>query len=314
LEILFLLFLIILNFKEMIRFKYSTAAVFCFILFAGLFFTACEDVIELELEDTESVIVVDAWLNDIDTIQTIRLTQSQVYFDNSQPQNVTNANVQVTRSDGAVFSFLSQGDGRYILNTSTEKLGVVSDEFQLSIQIDGSEFTATSSMNRVPVIDSIGIEFRDDELFSDDGLYANFYAKDFDGVGDAYWVKTYANGMYLDKATELNLAYDAGFDAGTGIDGITFITPIREIINRIDEDGLIIPYEVGETIRVEIHSISTEAFNFMEIVRDQINNSQNGIFSLPLANARTNISSTTGSGVVGFFNVAAVSVSERVVE
>ena len=279
-----------------------------------MFLASCEDVIELELEETESVIVVDAWLNNIDSIQTIQINQSQTYFDNREPLGVTNANVTVTRSDGVVFAFASQGDGTYITETVMESLGGVGDEFQLSILIDGVEFSADSKMNRVPVIDSIGIEFRDDELFSDDGLYANFYARDFDGAGDAYWIKTYANGLYLDKATELNLAFDAGFDAGTGIDGITFITPIREVINRLDEDGVIFPYVTGDFIRVEIHSISVEAFNFMEIVRDQINNSQNGIFSLPLANARTNISSSDGSGVVGFFNVAAVSQMERTVE
>ncbi|MFT4565808.1 MAG: hypothetical protein ACI9FN_000761 [Saprospiraceae bacterium] len=281
---------------------------------SGIFLMSCEDVIDVELEETESVIVVDAWLNNIDSKQTIKVSESQTYFDNGEPVGITNASVTVIRSDGKVFTFTSQGDGTYIAETEIDSLGFVGDEYQLAILIDGIEYSADSKMNRVPVIDSIGVEFRDDELFSDDGLYANFYARDPKGTGDAYWIKTYANDLYLDKATELNLAFDAGFDAGTGIDGITFITPIREVINRLDEDGLVFPYVTGETIRVEIHSISVEAFNFMEIVRDQINNSQNGIFSLPLANARTNMSASDGSGVVGFFNVAAVSLMEKLVE
>lgn len=283
-------------------------------VFVWLFLSSCEDVIEVELEETESVIVVDAWLNTKDSRQTIRVSRSQSYFENTTPEGVENAIVKVTRSDGKVFDFSSEGEGYYITGTARDSLGFVGDEYELSILAGDVEYTATSKMNRVPVIDSIGIEFRDDELFSDDGFYANFYARDFQGRGDAYWIKTYANGIYLDKATELNLAYDAGFDAGTGVDGIIFITPIREFVNRLDDDGLVFPYVAGESIRVEIHSISMEAFNFMEIVRDQINNSQNGIFSLPLANARTNISSSDGSGVVGFFNVAKVSISERVVE
>lgn len=284
------------------------------VLVLCLVLSACEDVIDVEVDDVDAVIVIDAWLDDQNTEHVVRVTRSQTYFDNSPPQGVEDAVVTVSRSDGKTFDFVAQGDGYYKVSVAIDSLGEVGDLYQLSVVVDESIYTAQAMMHRVPPIDSIGIEFRDDELFSDDGYYANFFARDFPGTGDAYWIKTYANGRYLDKASELNIAYDAGFDAGTGIDGITFITPIRELVNRLDEDNLAMPYEVGDTIRVEIHSMSNEAFNFMEIVRDQINNSQNGIFSLPLANARTNITSSGGASAVGFFNVARVSSSERTVE
>ena len=103
------------------------------------------------------------------------------------------------------------------------------------------------------------------------------------------------------------------FDGGSGVDGIIFIPPIRELTNRIDDDGLQIPYDEGDTVLVEIHSISNAGFQFLETARDQINNGNNGIFSLPQANTRTNVSSEGGLPVVGFFNVAGVSESSRVI-
>lgn len=292
--------------------KYSSY--FIALLIMTVILAGCEDVIDVEIERTDAVVVIDAWLNDLDETQRIEISRSQTYFASTGPIRIIDAEVVLRRDDGEIFEFEHQGKGIYEWNVPGQVIGAVGNNFILEVQERGVTYISNATIKRVPVIDSIGVEFRDDELFSDDGLYANFFSRDFQGTGDAYWIKTFANGAYLDKATELNIAYDAGFDSGTGVDGIVFITPIRERINRLDSDGLTFPYEVDDEIRVELHSMSIEAFNFMEIVRDQINNSQNGIFALPLANARTNISSDDGSAVLGFFNVAAVSVAQKVVE
>lgn len=282
------------------------------LLIACISFYACEDVIEVELDEADQVYVVDGWISNLDGGQVIQISQSQAYFDNQTPTGITNATVQLRRDDGVILNFEHQGEGFYQMQGMANDLGVAGNTYRLEITIDGLVLTSETAMNRVPVIDSIGVEFRDDQPFSDDGLYANFYARDPEGEGDAYWIKTYANGRYLDKATELNIAFDAAFDEG-GVDGLIFITPIRELINQSDDDDLIFPYVPGDSIRVEIHSMSVPAFNFMEIARDQITNSNNGIFALPLANALSNITASDGSTVLGFFNVADVSSLDYVV-
>ena len=302
------------------NYKFSTMAscwridgiILIFILSLGLW--SCEDVIQVELEDGGEALVVDAWLNTLEVDQEILLSAAQTYFDGSAPQGIVSAEVLLRRNDGAIFTFLHDEGGKYIWPYASGGLGEVGDSFQLEINYDGQSFQGQSELRRVPQIDSIGIEFREDELFFDDGLYAQFFARDFIGGGDTYWIRTYKNGDFLSKTQSINLAFDAGFDAGTGVDGLIFIPPIRELINELDEDLLQVPYEVGDEIRVEIHSISNEAFDFMEIARDQINNGDNGIFSIPLANTRTNISSTGGLPVLGFFNMAAVSTRTRIVE
>jgi len=278
-----------------------------------LAFYACEDVIQVELEEAENVYVVDGWISNQEGEQLVQVSRSQAYFDNQVPPGVTNAEVRVMRNDNIVLEFEHMRDGFYQMMDPLDLIGEVGDSYKLEVVIDGVTLTASTDMNRVPPIDSIDVEFRDDQPFSDDGLYANFYARDPVGEGDTYWIKTFVNGHYLDKATQLNLAYDAAFDAG-GADGLIFITPIRELINRTDEDDLIFPYVSGDSIRVEIHSMSIPAFNFIEIARDQITNSSNGIFALPLANAKSNITASDGSTVLGFFNVSAVSSLEYVVE
>ena len=54
--------------------------IFTFLFIFGGFFTSCEDVIEVNVEQQQVKLVVDAFVNNMDTVQTIRLTQSIPYF------------------------------------------------------------------------------------------------------------------------------------------------------------------------------------------------------------------------------------------
>ncbi len=166
----------------------------------------------------------------------------------------------------------------------------------------------------MPEIDSIVQESRTDELIGPDGIYAELFARDLPGLGNSYWIKTFKNGEFLNKPQELNIAFDGAFDPGAQLDGAIFIGPIREAVNRIpDEDNeaddiQVAPWNNGDSILVEIHSISNEAFFFLDVARDQMTNGDNTIFALPLANAQGNVFNVSGEEhPLGVFNVAAVS-------
>lgn len=283
------------------------------IIVSLLLFAACEDVIDVELLEGETALVVDAWVDNLAREQVISLTLSQPFFDNSLPTGIEDAVVTIQRSDDSQIVFTHRGDGQYIYDGTTTTIGEIGEVLDLSIVYQGVTYSATSRINRVPTIDSIGVEFRENEIFSPDGLYAQFFSREPVGLGDTYWIRTFANGDFLNSAQELNIAFDAGFDGGAGVDGIIFIPPIRELTNRLDGNGLPIPYIEGDTVLVEIHSISNEGFRFLETARDQISNGDNGLFSIPQANTRTNVTAEGGLTVLGFFNVAGVSESTRVI-
>ena len=81
------------------------------ILCTGIFFlallTGCETIIDPKLAEANDVLVVDAWLDTEVKEQTIRLSLSQPYFDNSDPRGISNAKVTVTNeTQGRVFEFL----------------------------------------------------------------------------------------------------------------------------------------------------------------------------------------------------------------
>ena len=286
------------------------------ILLSFFIMISCEDVIEIKAEDAASELVVDAWLNNKSEIQTIRMNRSQNYFDNSDPPPETGASVKISNRDGNTFIFQDINNNGFYSWTplSGQSLGEIGDIFTLSIEINSEIYSASTELFRVPILDSLVQEFKENEIFLDDGIYVEFFARDFPGTGDSYWIKSFKNGNFLNKATELNIAYDAGFDSGSQIDGLIFIPPIREFVNEHGDNQIDIPWNPGDISKVEIHSISNEAFNFLEIARDQINNGNNGIFSIPFANTRSNIFNVqSGAQVLGFFNVSAVSEKELLI-
>ncbi len=114
--------------------------------------------------------------------------------------------------------------GHLLLVKLLVPLGVL---IRLMIEHGGEKFVASSRMGRVPVIDSLTFTFEEADSFLPDSYFAEFWATDPAGANDTYRIKTWKNGVLLNKPEELNLAYDAGFSAGGNFDGVAFITPIR---------------------------------------------------------------------------------------
>jgi hypothetical protein len=268
-----------------------------------------------------SLMVVDAWVNNRAEPQVIRLSQSQGYFDVTEPMPVTGARVEISDTAGSVFIFREEEAGAYTWRPDgSDSLGAVNTVLTLEIEVDNSVYRSTTAVHRVPPIDTIKSYVRTNDIRGPDGLYAEFFSRDPLGTGDTYWIKSFKNGVFLNKPQELNIAYDAGFDAGSATDGIIFITPIRELVNRIpdpdtEDNEDVAPWKPGDEVRVEIHSISLEAFTFLDIARDQMTNGDNTIFAIPLSNTRGNvIDLESGEPVLGIFNVAAVSAREAIIE
>ncbi len=283
----------------------------------ALLLWSCEDQIYPELPKADPIVVIDAWVNDKPEDQIIKITRTQPYFDNTYPPGVKGANVSISDNDNNIFQFVeSSDDGVYVWkpNNNTPHFGKIGNQYKLHVQIGASNYQAESTMNRVPVIDSITYRFEKGNSFLPDSYFAQFYANDFLGEGDTYWIKAYKNGQFLDKPSEINLAFDAGFTRGGNVDGITFIQPVRDGINPFDQDendNFLSPYSPGDSVYVEIYSITNDAFDFLNEVAIQTNR-EGGfgeLFAQPLANVPSNITEdpeTSSEKAVGFFNVSAV--------
>ena len=203
---------------------------------------ACDQVVDVSVNSVEPYLVVDAWLTHLAQDQKIRLTTTQPYYDNRFATGVTNAQVVVSDDRGTIFSFQDVGNGDYVY-ASPDTFGVVGRTYFLDINWNGHRYTAWSEVKRVPPIDSITFTYEEASAFSPAYYYSEFFGTDPVGEGDAYWLKVWKNGLFLNKPSEMYYFFDASFSQGNG-DGYPFIFPIRTLANpfEMDINGNFIPY------------------------------------------------------------------------
>lgn len=273
-------------------------------LSAVLLLSSCETVIDAKLDTRPTQLSVDATLTDQPGSQTIRLTQTAAYFDNSTPSAATSATVTVSDDAGKTYTFADpDNDGYYVWQpTGNDTLGHIGRTYQLNVAYQGETYRASSKMNRVPAIDSLIFSKQKlNPLSSTEGYRAEFYATDIPGAADFYRIRFFRNGELQNKPRNIIISQDGVFRSnGSVADGLTFIVPIRRAINP---DSL---YALNDVVKVELHSIPSEAFDFWEQVQNQITN--NGLFAAPISNVPTNILNTkaTGRKATGFFIASAV--------
>ncbi len=279
-----------------------------------IFFISCEEIIYPDLESKTPILVVDAWLNNQNESQTIILSSSQDYLDSTSTKFIDGAEVYIINDKGDKFNFTEKDKGKYIWNPDSNfsNLGDVGTDFFLNISYNGKKITGSSTLNRTSIIDSINFVKGE---FPENSYYAEFWSNEKEGVGDAYWIKSYKNGVKQVRSQDIITCIDAGASSeGAIIDGIPFIPPIRRAVTRFERDEITdefkSPFEYGDSLYVEIHSIPFEAFDFLNKVSIQIDR-QGGfgeLFAVSLANSPTNLTVENDSNfpVVGFFCVSAV--------
>ncbi len=292
---------------------------------------SCMDPVQVTLEQGETQLVVDAWItNQFDT-QVIKLRETKPYFDLNFAPGVSGAIVLVNDLiNDRVITFvdsINNGDYIWIPPTADDTLqvrprtnpemresgGFYNAQYELDITLaDGASYSALTSIERPIQIDSLRLELREETLGEKAGIYAELFARDVSGLGDCYWIRTYKNGQFLNKASEINIAYDAAFTQGSASDGIYLIRPIREAVNPRDTTT----YAVGDEIDIEVWSITEIGYLYMRFLQQELNNQ--GLFATPPANLFSNITAkdaTTSPEAVGLFSgVGTASISVTVPE
>jgi hypothetical protein len=287
-----------------------------YLILTVVVFFSCEDQIMPDLGTPTNQIVVDAFIDNRPGRHDIFVSRSQPYFENEFPTLLSGAEVYIEDLvTGARYDFI-ENEEAYSYN-SPDTLGEIGNVYRLIVRVDGEVFQAFSTLNRVPPIDTIIYRFEQANAFIDDDFYlAEFVAVDPPGEGDTYWIKAYKNGQFLNKPNEINIAFDAGFSAGGAVDGLVFIQPIQDAINPFDtdeNDEFIPPYDIGDSVFVELHSINITTFYFLQETITQTNRAGGfgALFAQPLANVPTNIENINPDSeerAVGFFNMSATSV------
>lgn len=277
-----------------------------FIVLASIFlFTACEDVVQIKLDKGSELVVIDAFINDMRTTQKVRLTTTDDYFSSQNPPALIGASVVLKDlTNNMVYNFSDQNNGDYTFSlATTDTIGRVGHAYKLEVSYNGALYSSIVNQNRPAKLDSISATYQDGtSLFAPiAGYYAVLWARDLPGpVSDYYWIQSSKNNIPYSKADQINLAIDGTNGSVPANDTLLFTPPI--INSLVPRDEVL---EIGDTLAVEIHSITKETYSFLVQVISQTNNS--GLFATTPENVRTNIITPDGATkAIGWFSMSAV--------
>ena len=136
------------------RISYAIVSLFCGILLLS----ACEKVINIDLNDSESKVVIEGIVTNENgqLVHTILVSKSCKFSSEGKNNPVNNATVVITDATSNITDTLVQtSPGNY--NTS-RILGIIGHNYQLVVIVDGQQYTANSTMPAQVMIDSLYIQ------------------------------------------------------------------------------------------------------------------------------------------------------------
>ena len=228
--------------------------------------TSCTDVIDVEVQEGQSRLVIQASLDwekgTTGNEQVVKLSTSTEFFETTSNTAVTGASVSVTNDvSGAEFVFAGQNNGEY---TTSEFVPILNESYTLTVIHNGETYTANETMMTVTEITDLyqGFEdgFDDEELelhveFTDPEDEDNFYLFKFQKQGDLLPEFEVGDDEFV-NGNELDWWYEIEEDEDT--DKIEALAP-------------------GDVVSIEMYGISEAYYGYMDILIDQIGGV--GIFS-----------------------------------
>ena len=251
--------------------------------------SGCTEPYDVELNNSYIRLVVQGSISsELKTHQVI-ITKSADYFSNKPAPKVTGATVTI--SDGEnIFNLTEVSDGIYETDTLAGEPGKT---YILDIQYNGMEYEASCYLNYCPPIDSIKFGYYDLSAYDiiDSSVFVLLNALEPATPDNYYLWNVYRNGILeSDTLNEKYFSDDLFFNGN-------YITNA--------EVGWIRKVKIGDTITLEMESITKEYFDYLNQVRT-VTDWNMGPFSGPPANPVGNIFETVDNGndnddPLGFF-------------
>ncbi|MGB3184040.1 MAG: DUF4249 domain-containing protein [Cyclobacteriaceae bacterium] len=253
--------------------------------------TGCTDVVDIDLEQGETLLVVDGAVYDTPGPYTVKLNLTTSYFANQPLPPARDAVVTITDSEGLQDRLTETSPGIYQTDSLSGKTG---NSYTLEIEYGGERYMATDMIRPVPTIDSVYYTFEEEGAFTDEGYFMYYYGPELPGTGDHYRLKLFRNEELQADPSDI-LAFTDRF-----VDG----NYLFELQINFE------PFEETDDFRLELHAISEDHYYFLGELQEQTTNG--GLFSDPPANIRTNIVNTDANGpkALGWFVAAGVNSIE----
>ncbi|MBL8959696.1 MAG: DUF4249 domain-containing protein [Gemmatimonadetes bacterium] len=276
-----------------------------YLLPGALLLTACERVVEVDVDEGPRRLVVEARLErvlgNVSGAQAIRLSTTGSYFSNALPPAARGATVRVTDNLGNAFPFVeSSTPGTYVTTALTVERGRT---YTLRIDWEGQRFEGVEQTMSVTPIDSLYFEAPKPGRFSgEDGVRATIDTRDPAGEKNFYLWDQFVDGRrLLGPDSSFKLRIIAPDDA---VDG-------KPVLGFQPYEGIDIP--VGSSVVVRQVGISESTYRYYFALSDQVS-ADGSIFSVPPASVRGNVANRSNprQPALGYFYVSEVSEARAV--
>ena len=230
------------------------------LLIIVLFFSACTDVIDVEVPTEEAKLVIEASINwekeTSGSDQTIYLSKSTPFFDTNGNVPVVAASVVITNNnDGSFFEFNDQNDGSY---TTSNFIPVLNDNYTLEVISEGETYSAQETF--MPVVPILEV-YQSTEKFLPEVLEVNFDFLDPVEEENYYYIK------FKEQADTFPRLLDFKDEFVNG----NLISVFNE--RQENEDINQVEYAPGDTVDMELIGISKRYYEYIQLL---INQSESG--------------------------------------
>ena len=270
--------------------------IFQFILCLGwlVAITACEDVVDVKVPNSEPKLVIEAsidWVKGTNgATQVIKLSESTNYFSTQQQVPALGAQVRIVKDeDGTVFQFSDQNNGNYTITSFVPDLG---KSYTLTIVYKGETYVGKETFKPVVPIatvnQSVSGGFNADItevniFFNDPVNEENYYLTRFQKVGDQFPVYIPLD----DEFTNGNL--------------MTIFFERMDITDSEEEE-----LKPGDKVDIRLIAMSKRYYNYMSLFLSQTDSQ--GPFATTPAQVRGNCVNTTNDDryPFGYFRLSEV--------
>ncbi len=258
-----------------------------FISILGILYS-CEDVIDVDLNESESRLVIDASMNlwdDGNFQTTVKLTTTAPFFDEEIPF-VNDAFVEIIDENGLILPFVYAENGIYV-STIQPQSGV---NYTLKIRYQEEIYTATEQLETVAPLEFV--EQKNDGGFTGEDIELKAFFTDPANIENFYFFE----GLSV-RGASFDALKDEFFD-GNQIFGFYFVENI----------------ETGDEVIFNLYGIDEQFYNYMFTLLQQ--SQGDGPFETQPATVRGNIINETNLNnyPLGYFRISEVSTISYTVE
>lgn len=210
--------------------------------FAFSSFMSCTKIIDVEVNDSEPQLVIEANYDATSERVQVNLSMTKNVFEGGINPVITGASIEITDATGVSTPLINQGDGTYLLENYTPTFQT---NYSISVTIDGEVYQSTSFLPAVVTLDSLSQEFTEASLFGEEGYVVFMNFTDPAGIPNFYRAMRNVNEKALSGLGD-QFIFDDTFSEGNTQTVPFFGTR----------------HQLGDSISVEFRSYSEASYNY----------------------------------------------------